>query len=139
MRSRTLSFSEEEAQGFVTSLANQNLPTRWFDEHRVPFSGHAREARSETNDFRREILEFTVRPSGVDCQIEKRALSEDYGGGRTLVVAGDPPDVAEGRCNDIPLPTAEEGRDLIAHDGLPDLGYWRGFTGYVRTDSPLGP
>lgn len=128
----------EEAQEFVTSLANQNLPTRWFDEHRVPFSGHAIQARSETNDFRGEILEFTVRPPGVDCRIEKRALTEDYGGGRMLVVAGDPPDVAERRRNDIPLPAAEEGRDLIAHDGLPDLGYWRGFTGYVRTDSPLG-
>lgn len=128
----------EQAQEFVTSHANQNLPVQWFDKHGVSFSGHTIETRAITTDFRGEVIEFTIRPAGIDCRVEKHALSEEYGGGRTLSVVGDPPDVRDRRRNDVPLPTSEGSRDFIAHDGLLGLGYWRGFTGYVRTDSPLG-
>jgi len=128
----------EQAQEFVTSLANQNLPVQWFDKHGVSFLGHTIDTRTSTSDYRGKIIEFTIWPAGIDCRVEKHALSEEYGGGATLSVAGDPSDVRQRRRNDVSLPIAEEGRDPIAHDGLLDLGYWRGFTGYVRTDSPLG-
>jgi hypothetical protein len=66
-------------------------------------------------------------------------LSEEYGGGETLSVAGDPPDVIGRRRNDVSLPTPQEPQEVnVAQEGLLDLGYWRGFTDYVRTDSPLG-
>lgn len=123
----------EQSQGFVTSLANQNLPIEWFDRHGVSFSGHTTSIREIGFEHRKEIIEFVVQPAGIDCRIEKDALSEDY---ESLSVAGDPSEVIQRRRNDVPLPTADEVS--IAQAGLLDLGYWLGFTDYVRTDSPLG-
>jgi hypothetical protein len=126
----------EQAQAFVASLANQNLPVQWFDEQGVSFKEHTIETYTPTIDHRGQVIEFKVRPADIDCRVVRDPLSEEYGGGTTLSVAGDPSDVIERRRNDVPLPTPEEG--LIARDGTLDLGYWRGFTGYVHTDSPLG-
>lgn len=126
----------EQAQGFVTSLANQHFPTRWFEEHEVAFWEHATEIQAISFVDQKEVIEFTVRPAGVDCRIiNDDLLEEEYGKDRMLFVAGDPPDVMQQRRNDVSLPTSEEVN--IAQDGLADLGYWRGFTGHVRTNSPL--
>lgn len=127
----------EQAQGFVTSLANQHLPVQWFDEHEVSFWEHTTEIRTISFVNQKEVIEFTIQPAGIDCRvINDDLLEEEYGKGRMLFVAGDPPDVIQQRRNDVSLPTSEEVD--IAQDGLPDLGYWRGFTGHVRTNSPLG-
>lgn len=127
----------EQAQAFVTSLANQNLPVQWFDEHGVSFLEHTTQIRKHGVDYRGELIEFTIQPMGIECRVEKDALSDQYGGGRTLSVIGDPDDVIRTRRNHFSLPTPDQVN--IAGDGIgSDLGYWRGFTGYVRTDSPLG-
>lgn len=73
---------------------------------------------------------------GIDCRVKRSPLSQKYGAGKMLSVAGDPSDVIQRRRNVVRLPTSEEG--MIAHEGTPDLGYWPGFAGYVLTDSPLG-
>jgi hypothetical protein len=126
----------EQAQAFVTSLANQHLPVQWFEDHGVSFLDHIVHTRQHDVDYRGELIEFTVQPSGITCRVEKHALSEEYGGGEMLSVAGDPPDVIGRRRNDVWLPSP--GEVNIAQHGDRDLGYWRGFSSYVRTDSPLG-
>ncbi len=125
--------SPEQSQAFVTSLANQHLPVEWFFEQQVSFLDHTSLTQETTVDYRDEVIEFTVQPANINCRVEKDVLSEDY---RRLSVAGDPSEVIQRRRNDVTLPTSDEVG--IAQAGLLDLGYWRGFTGYVRTDSPLG-
>jgi hypothetical protein len=126
----------EQAQAFVASHANQNLPTQWFVEHGVSFLDHTTAIQSITFRDRYEIIEFAVRPAGIKCRVEKDALSEEYGSGRMLAVKGDRSNVVRDRQTHVSWPTPEHVN--IAQDGIPHLDYWRGFTGYVRTGSPLG-
>lgn len=59
----------EQARGFVTSLANQNLPVRWFNKHGVSFKNHAIDTRMNTVDYRGEVIEFAVQPADIDCRV----------------------------------------------------------------------
>ena len=99
----------EQTQAFVISLANQHLPTQWFDEHGVSFTDHHTTAAQQVNfQDRPQFIEFMVQPAGIECRVEGEVLLEEYEG-EILVVVGDP-----------------------------HLGYWRGYTGHVRAGSPLG-
>jgi hypothetical protein len=77
--------SQQRAEAFANSPAAAILPTRWFEENRVPFVHHDARVLSRRVDFRGWIEEFVVDPPGATFRVERDPRMPGY---EKLLIAG---------------------------------------------------